>query len=1028
MSAPFLDPSFAWGEVSPSLFSRLDLPKFHTAAATMRNMYPSFRGGAYSRAGTAFVGRSRQNPLFGNTQPRIISFEFSDTQTIVIELGDVYARFISNGGQVLEAPVAITGASKANPCVISAPANGFSNGDWVVLAGIGGMTALNGQTYIVANALTNSFSLQDLDQNAIDSTLFGAYTSGGTASRIYTLGMPYAAKDLELLKFAQSADVISLTHPNYPPQDLKRLGPTNWTVGPTAFGATIAPVAAVSVFPTVNPSALTSPPTLPCAYAYVVTAVDPVTGEESIASPIANATNSVDMSITAGSEIVSWARVDGAQFYNIYRAPPSYNTQPGNSSNAYPVPAGSFFGFVGSSFGSQFTDTNITANDSIAPPTHTNPFSPGQIVRVKITASSSDWTVATPSISSATGSGFVGTCVITGLGGGGIAAVLIVNAGQNYKAGDTISFAGDGSSASGTLTVGPATGTYPGVVSYFQQRRFYADSLNNPDTYWASQPGSFTNMDSSIPVGDSDAITATPWSEQVNGIQWLLQMPLGLVTFTGSSVWQIGAPGSFASSPQAITPANQIAAPQSSIGSSATVPPIKVNWDILYLQAHGYTVRDLTYQLFFNIYTGTDASWQSSHLLIGHQIAEWAWAEEPYRVIWAAREDGILLSLTFVKEQEINGWARHDTQGLVRSVCTVTELPVDPLYLVVERPVAAGGTRYFIERMDDRTWPTTEDVWAVDCALALSLPMPNTTLSANAATGGGVVFASSVNVFTSGSVGQIIRMGGGIALVTSYAGPRKVIGDWLVPCQQTFPNDPGNTPISQAPGSWSIAPQVNTVFVPHLAGKWVTGLADGVVIAPQIAGANGAVNLLFPASKVVVGLGYAVQFQSVYADTGQPTIQGRRKAITAVTARVEASCLLQAGANQIDASTLAPMPFAVSWPGLAAIPDQGTPYQTAGGGTVVPLFTGDERVTLPSDWQSNGQVAIQQLNPLPLNILGLVPELLPGDLPELEYTQRQPRGGGAQGGQAAPAAASRGRAGPSDLEMASIASRGGYGR
>src|SRR5262249_54512737 len=77
----------------------------------------------------------------------------------------------------------------------------------------------------------------------------------------------------------------------------------------------------------------------------------------------------------------------------------------------------------------------------------------------------------------------------------------------------------NGSGATATAHVGPSTGTYPSCVSYFQQRRFYANTENNPDTYFASQIGAYTNMDRSIPTVDTDAIVGTPWAQQVNGIQ-----------------------------------------------------------------------------------------------------------------------------------------------------------------------------------------------------------------------------------------------------------------------------------------------------------------------------------------------------------------------------------------------------------------------------------------------------------------------------------------------------------------------------
>ena len=90
-----------------------------------------------------------------------------------------------------------------------------------------------------------------------------------------------------------------------------------------------------------------------------------------------------------------------------------------------------------------------------------------------------------------------------------------------------LSITGDGAGASGHLNVGPETGTYPGVVSYFQQRRVFANTLNNPDTYFMSQPGAFLNFDSRIPTIASDAITGSPWSLEVNGIQFFVLMPAG---------------------------------------------------------------------------------------------------------------------------------------------------------------------------------------------------------------------------------------------------------------------------------------------------------------------------------------------------------------------------------------------------------------------------------------------------------------------------------------------------------------------
>src|SRR6202012_3778760 len=99
-----------------------------------------------------------------------------------------------------------------------------------------GMTEFNRLTWIINTVPdANHFTVKDLFGNVIDSTLFPAYISGGTAARIYTVVAPYAAVDLPYLKYTQSADVMTLTCVNtstqteYPPYSLTRHAQTNWT-------------------------------------------------------------------------------------------------------------------------------------------------------------------------------------------------------------------------------------------------------------------------------------------------------------------------------------------------------------------------------------------------------------------------------------------------------------------------------------------------------------------------------------------------------------------------------------------------------------------------------------------------------------------------------------------------------------------------------------------------------------------------------------------------------------------------------
>ncbi len=90
-------------------------------------------------------------------------------------------------------PITISGATKANPVVITANSHGFSNGDFVKIDNVVGMTNLNTNVYKVASAATNTFALQDSSGNNIDGTGFSTYLSGGQVRKMATVfsGLSY---------------------------------------------------------------------------------------------------------------------------------------------------------------------------------------------------------------------------------------------------------------------------------------------------------------------------------------------------------------------------------------------------------------------------------------------------------------------------------------------------------------------------------------------------------------------------------------------------------------------------------------------------------------------------------------------------------------------------------------------------------------------------------------------------------------------------------------------------------------------
>ena len=225
-SAPALS-SFTAGEISPRLEGRVNLEKYREGLADLTNMVVHPHGGVARRPGTEFLGEVKSSANY----TRLIPFQFKTSDTYILEFGNEYMRVYRNGLQVLTgAPKTITAITKANPGVITSNSHGFANGDEIYIIGVGGMTQLNGRNFRVANVTTNTFTLTDLFGDAIDTTNFTTFTSGGTADKIYEITTPYTTANLPALNFAQSADVMYLVHPTYDIRTLSRTDHNAWTL------------------------------------------------------------------------------------------------------------------------------------------------------------------------------------------------------------------------------------------------------------------------------------------------------------------------------------------------------------------------------------------------------------------------------------------------------------------------------------------------------------------------------------------------------------------------------------------------------------------------------------------------------------------------------------------------------------------------------------------------------------------------------------------------------------------------------
>ena len=224
--------NFNGGEVGSLMSGRTDFEKYGSSVYRMRRFIPTAQGPAKRCPGTKYVLQAR----YPDKRVWLQRFEFAFDQAYVIEFGDYYCRFYTDRGVVLEDPIDISGVTNASPGVVTYVGADPSNGDWMYVYGVVGMTEVNGRYVKVANVNTGAktFELNDIDGGVIDTTAYGVYGGNGDAARVYTIASPYAEEDLftaentSAMSISQSGDVLYIGCEGYQPRTLTRSGNTSW--------------------------------------------------------------------------------------------------------------------------------------------------------------------------------------------------------------------------------------------------------------------------------------------------------------------------------------------------------------------------------------------------------------------------------------------------------------------------------------------------------------------------------------------------------------------------------------------------------------------------------------------------------------------------------------------------------------------------------------------------------------------------------------------------------------------------------
>lgn len=594
-----------------------------------------------------------------------------------------------------------------------------------------------------------------------------------------------------------------------------------------------------------------------------MTAVDAVTGIESIASSTATANGSTPTS--GNPNVISWGAVTGAGSYNIYKA------------------VNGVFGFIGSSSGTSFNDINYIPDTSRQPPVN--------------------------------------------------------------------------------VTLFATTDDYPAVVGTYQQRLLFANTINEPQSVWGSAVGVFTAFTTTIPVLDSGAFKFTIFGQIRQFVHSLVDLgKLVIHTNNGEYVCNGNQAGT-------LTPSSPTLVRTGSAGGALIVPVVVGNTD-LFVQEGATRLLDLRYEVQSFSYAGKDLTKYASDVFLGRTIVSMDWQKLPHSIVWCVLDNGQMVGLTYVREDELWAWHVHaSSNGVIENVCVITEGNQDIVYLCVRREIDGDTVRY-IENLGSRDCLDTvlySDSYFADSAQIYD--GRNTGSTTMTLTGTGwtqtdlLTLTASSATFSAGNVGdeiilQLIDDVTGLVTdqvtlrIMTYTSPTVV----SVYPESTVPAWAQATALT----TWGLAVSTFT-GIDHLEGESLSILADGNVAAdpldplyPEIVVAGGSFTLPSPAMVVLAGLPIQMDVETLPLEnaTGE-TIANKRIQIREVCPIFYHS---RGGSFGQDFEHL----------------NEWVQPTTALPGFPVSPYTGPARVPIRGTSEISGQVAIRLTNPVPFSFSAMI--------------------------------------------------------
>lgn len=509
---------------------------------------------------------------------------------------------------------------------------------------------------------------------------------GGVPFEIVT---PYTEDQLRELQYAQLNDIMYIAHGSHAPMKLSRLADDDWTLTKVAFAypplvdmntgaVTIASSAASGSATLTASGALFQSGHVGSQWAIQWPRTSSSLNETIDANKISTATLDIqgDWTITTVGTWIGTVR--------ILRIPTAaMDANGGAGFTAYEVVR---------EFNSQGTARNFTATGSETDRV-------GLKIQIANYTSNTNARVFLESTDFNSG----GTVTINSVASGTSAGVTV-----NKWLGSAITATTQWSEAAFSGVRG-----YPRTVCFHEQRLCFGGTAAQPNTIWCSRVDDFENFQ--LGTKEDDAIQLTIASNEGNRITWMFSQKQ-LIVGTSGDEWTVG--GATDSEPFSAT--NISARRQASYGSKY-MRAVLLNDVLLFVQRRGRKVRELVYKFEQDGWVAPDLTVLSEHITQG-ELVELSFQQQPDAVLWAIRGDGVLIGMSYERDQEVVAWHRHITEGAFESVATVYGLggDDDEVWFSVRRTINGTEKRY-IERFkpDFRSTFDNEakdDWWYLDCA------------------------------------------------------------------------------------------------------------------------------------------------------------------------------------------------------------------------------------------------------------------------------------------------------------------------